>query len=124
MALVQIVRSASQVRDEFESYGRYNQFSYEAYEVLFEYLWDLSEDIGEPIEFDVISICCDWTEYVDIHELAGHYSVAVADVIDVDEDTDEEDIEQALEEEMRNRGILLSVKPGVTVGRGRYLFSE
>jgi len=49
--------------DEFHNMGRGNQFSYDALEVLFDYYEQLEEDIGEPIEFDVIAICCEWTEY-------------------------------------------------------------
>ena len=116
--LIQIVRSASHIRDEFQTMARYDQFTYEAYEVLFDYLWDLGEDIGEPIEFDVIAICCEWSEYDSIRELAEQYGVAVEDVIDVDEDTDEDDIGQALADEMRERGTLLEVEGG------SYLFSE
>jgi len=118
MALVQTIRSASHIRDEFQRMGRYDQYSYDAYEVLYDYLWDLGEDSGEPIEFCVVAICCQWCEYDDIQELAEQYSVAVADVIDVDDDTDQDEIEQALADEMRERGTLLEVEGG------RYLFSE
>lgn len=46
----------------FEDRGRENQFSNEALEAIYEYLDDLSEDIGEPIELDVIAICCEFSE--------------------------------------------------------------
>ena len=42
---------------------RPDNFSYEGQKALYEYLDDLSEDIGSPIELDVISICCDYSEY-------------------------------------------------------------
>jgi hypothetical protein len=118
MSLVHTIRSASHIRDEFHRMGRGDQFTYDALGRLYDYLWDLGEDIGEPIEFDVIAICCEWCEYDDIHELAEYYDVAVEDVIDDDEDADDDDIELALEEEMHTRGTLLSIKSG------GYLFSE
>ena len=118
MSLVQTIRSASHLRDEFHRMGRGDQFTYDALGRLYDYLWDLGEDTGEPIEFDVIAICCEWSEYGSIQELAEQYGVAVEDVIDVDKDTDEDDIEQALEDEMHTRGTLLSIKSG------GYLFSE
>ena len=40
-------------------------FSGDAADVLFDYYTELSEDIGEPIEFDPIAIRCDWNEYED-----------------------------------------------------------
>ena len=46
----------------FDDYGRGNNFSIEAREALYEYLEDLSEITGEPIELDVIGICCDFSE--------------------------------------------------------------
>lgn len=46
----------------FVGMGRKDQFSYEALVAIYEYLEDLSEDIGEDIELDVIEICCDFSE--------------------------------------------------------------
>jgi hypothetical protein len=48
---------------EFIEYDRADQYSYEGLQALFEYYEELSEGIREPIELDVIAICCDWTEY-------------------------------------------------------------
>ena len=41
---------------------RHEQFSVPALRALYEHLSDLAEDIGEPIAFDMIAICCDWVE--------------------------------------------------------------
>lgn len=49
----------------FEDMGRENNFSTEALKAIYEYLDDLSEVIGdpiEPIELDVIAICCEFSE--------------------------------------------------------------
>jgi hypothetical protein len=48
--------------DAFRRTGRGNQFSDDALRALFEYLEDLEEDTGEPIELDVIGLCCDYQE--------------------------------------------------------------
>ena len=53
--------------DEFTKI-RPNNFSYDGLCVLFEALEIYEEDTGEAIEFDVISLCCDFTEYEDIEE--------------------------------------------------------
>ena len=46
----------------FKNSGRATQFSYEALELIFNYYQALEQDTGEQIEFDMISICCDWRE--------------------------------------------------------------
>jgi len=71
--LVQTIKSASHMRDEFQRYGRKDQFSYNAYDYLFDYLWDLAEGCAQPIEFDVIAICCEWGEYDSAEELCNQY---------------------------------------------------
>ena len=49
-------------RDAFRRCDRYGTFSYEGYQVLFDYLEQLEEDLGEEFELDVIAICCDWAQ--------------------------------------------------------------
>jgi hypothetical protein len=77
MALTQSIRSASHVRDEFNRYGRKDQFTYHAYDALFDYYNELGDDTGQPIEFDVVAICCEWTEYDSLRELAEAYGLDV-----------------------------------------------
>lgn len=48
-------------QDAFNSI-RPNNFSYEGSKVLFNHLEQLSDDMGEPLELDVIALCCDFTE--------------------------------------------------------------
>jgi hypothetical protein len=54
--------------ERFREMGRGDQFSYEGKIALFNYLEQLSEDIGEPIELDVIALCCDYSEYKSLDE--------------------------------------------------------
>jgi len=49
-------------RDAFHAYGRGDNFKYESLTALFEYLEQLSEDIDQPIELDVIGLCCEFSE--------------------------------------------------------------
>lgn len=58
---------------EFENYGRQDQFSIYGLEALFEYYEEVEEDINEPIELDVISICCDWAEYEKVGDFLNDY---------------------------------------------------
>lgn len=39
-----------------------NQFSYEARELIFDYLEEYEASTGEELEFDIVSICCDLVE--------------------------------------------------------------
>jgi len=68
--------------EEFEKHERENQFSYEGKRALYDYLNDLSEDIGEPIKLDIITICCDFTEYNNLKEFNDNYSYTIGDDID------------------------------------------
>ena len=79
-------------RRAFET-QRPNNFSYEGQEVLFNYLEQLEEDIGEGIELDVIALCCDYTEST-IEEALSNYNLDSLDelrdntlVLEVDDNT-------------------------------------
>lgn len=52
---------------------RPDNFSREGLEALYDDLDELSEGMGEPIEFDPIAICCDYTEYDSIDEAIEDY---------------------------------------------------
>ena len=96
MAIVQSINSSYQFREAFHSAGRADQFSYEGLEVLFDYLDNLSEDMGEPIELDVVALCCEYYES-SIEELIEGYRIDVSDA-----EGDEEEIEDIVEEYLNN----------------------
>jgi hypothetical protein len=75
--------SKSQFRDAFHAYDRYDQFGYDALGIIFDYLEELEEGSGEPIELDVIAICCDYS-VDDVATIAQYYSVDI-DGLDEDE---------------------------------------
>ena len=49
-------------RQAFNDMGRGEQYSYDGLRILFEYLEQLGDDIGEEIELDVIALCCEYDE--------------------------------------------------------------
>ena len=60
--------------DRFRQSETYkHNFTDEALSVLYNYLWELSEDIGEPIEFDLVAIACDFSEYGCIADLRAAF---------------------------------------------------
>jgi hypothetical protein len=68
--------------DAFRSHGRENQFSYDGLRVIFDYLEGLEDDLGEPIEFDVIAICCEFSED-NFAEIAENYDIDLTDCDDM-----------------------------------------
>lgn len=72
----------SQFHDAFHKIGRGNQFSYEALNILFGYLEQLEEDIGQEIELDVIGLCCEYSES-DPLQIAQDYNIALEGESDI-----------------------------------------
>jgi hypothetical protein len=83
--------SLNEFRDAFARMGRDNQFSYEALEVLFDYIEDQERDMGEEMELDVIAICCDFME-CGLAELVAMYPDILEDE-DIEELTDDNEVE-------------------------------
>jgi hypothetical protein len=62
-------------RDAFKQSDTYkNNFSYEGLHALFEYIEQAEDDIGEEFEFDMVGICCDYTEYDSLEDFNADYS--------------------------------------------------
>jgi hypothetical protein len=63
-----------------------NCFSYEGKIALFNYLEDLEESTGEPVECDPIGFCCKYTEYDDIEAVIDNYN-NIKDLDDLKDNT-------------------------------------
>ena len=61
-----------------------NNFSFEGANALQEYLEELSDDIGENIEFDPIAWCCEYSEYENYDEFQ-HASGGYSSIKDLEE---------------------------------------
>lgn len=61
--------------ESFERMGRQEQFSLKGLRKLFAYLEGLADERNEALQLDIVSLCCDFVEYNDIHtawnDLAG-----------------------------------------------------
>ena len=68
----------------FKAHGRQDQFSYSALELLFDYLEQLEDDIGKPIELDVIALCCEYEEST-VADIIASYDIDISDASDEDE---------------------------------------
>ena len=60
-------------------------WSVEGAEVLFDYLDEVSDDTGEPIEFDLVGLRCEYNEDT-VDEIIDYHSL---DVSDAEDDEDE-----------------------------------
>ena len=85
----------STFRDAFQRMGRTENFSGEALGLLYDYLNELSDDIGEPLELDVIAICCEYSE-MSAEEVREAYGLDVPE--DDDEAEEAEDVRDYLSE--------------------------
>jgi len=62
-------------RDAFANVNRADNFSYEGLRALYDYLVELEDSTGYEIELDVIALCCEFTEYSDLQEVAEVYDI-------------------------------------------------
>lgn len=69
---------------------RPDNFTTEGLRVLFDYFEEYEENDGEPVELDVIAICCEWSE-LDRDELIAMYPD------ELDEFSTDEEIEEILQ---------------------------
>jgi hypothetical protein len=88
--------------DAFRTMDRDNQFTYAGKRALFDYIEDYEAQTGEPIELDIIALCCEYTE-ADYAEIAEMYSI---------EADDEEDIEEAVWAHLEDHTIIVGKVPG------------
>jgi hypothetical protein len=56
-----------------QSDTRKNQFSYEGLKALYEYFEEYEDSTGEELEFDMIGICCEYTEYDSLKQYNDEY---------------------------------------------------
>ena len=69
--------------DAFHAYNRYDQFGYQALQILFEHLEELESETGEELELDVIALCCDYS--VDsVADIASNYDIDLSECEDDD----------------------------------------
>lgn len=71
-----------------------NNFSLEGAKAVQEYMDNLSDDTGEPMEFDPIAWCCEFSEYDSVQEA---YTEHYGDDSDLPEEQRRVDREQQLE---------------------------
>lgn len=74
MTIIKTVNT-SELFHDLKAMGRDN-FSYEGAKALMECLDEFSDDIGEPIEYDPIAFCCEYSEYESLQDFNEQYNSA------------------------------------------------
>ncbi len=69
-------------RQAFTDYNRNDNFTYEGLEALYHNLLEWEEGTEQELELDVIALCCDFTEYADLDEVAEEYNIEPDEVED------------------------------------------
>ena len=110
MAIVQTLSKSSFI-DAFKQSSRKDQFSYKALEAIFDYLEEYSDSTGEPVEFDIVGICCDWAE-AHWSDIAREYSIDLNDFAD---DTDDDERIQAVYEFISDNTTVIDLGEGLFV---------
>lgn len=97
----------SQFVDDFQAI-RPNNFSYEGLEVLFVYLSQYEIETGEELDFDVIALCCDFSEDTPL-SIAENYG------IEVDINENDEEIMQQVKDFLEVETIMLGSTDAGTI---------
>jgi len=87
---------------------RPNNFSWEGLRLLWDYLEQLEDDLGEELELDVIAFCCDYYE-ADAQELANDLDMDEDEMAEECEGMDEEEVAQYVAEKLADLTTVLGV---------------
>ena len=96
--------------DAFKSSQYKNNFSYEGLGALFDYLEQYEDDTGEEMDFDMVVIASEYSEYKDVKEYVKDYDTDVdkEDYTD-DGNFEEEDYNEAVLEEIEGKATLIKI---------------
>ena len=114
MAITQTV-TKYQIVDIAKAYNRLDNFGYEGWQKLFEYMEGLSEDQGKDIELDIVAWCCDFSMYESIQDFYSEWRSALGfskeglniDTNQIWEDMDDDEKLEAIEEFLQDNTSLV-----------------
>ena len=66
---------------------RPDNFSLDGLDALFDYINELEEDLGEQIRFDVVALCCDYSQYNTLADYNDDYGTEHESWDDVADET-------------------------------------
>lgn len=99
--------------DAFRDMDRNENFSYEGKRALFDYLEQYSEDSGEPVDLDVIALCCEYYENdTDTIIRECKIDIDTDGFEDLDEDEQDEAKTEQVMEYLNEHTIVVGQVPG------------
>ena len=102
-------------RQAFQNFNRADNFSHEGLEVLFEYLENLSESVGEPIELDVIALCSEYCEGTP-EQIADWHGIALPEREEwMDDDDYSDEVKEAVLDYLDDRTSVCGVTESGTI---------
>ena len=84
-------------------------WSYAGARALVEYLEELEDDIGEEIEFDVVALRCEYTEYGSAEEAVEACNSGDYDDLKEQSDGDADDLKELCMEYLRKRTAVIEI---------------
>lgn len=96
----------------------YSSFSYQGAVALVEYLEELEEETGTPIQFCRVGLHCEFSEYESLTEWGEDYFGGrdmMMKGIGSDDTEDSDDIDQKLSDYIQYHGQLIEFKGGIIV---------
>ena len=93
--------------DMFRKYNRLDNFTYEGLQELFSYLDNLADDMDEPIELDVIGLCCEFYEGT-AQDIVNDYKDELSEAISLADEYGQT-LDAIVREWLQDQGLLFSV---------------
>lgn len=106
MAIIETVTESSFI-DAFRGMDRMDGWTYNGLRALYSYLDDLSDDVGEHIDLDVVALCCEYDEHASALEAAKEYGFEPED--------DDEDKDESALDWLRDQTTIIEFDGGVIV---------
>ena len=97
---------------------RPDNFSYEGLTILFDYLIELEESIGEELELDVIAICCDFSEDTPAN-IAAAYDIDIEDA-----EGDPEAVATIVRDYLQDEGAYVGEAGEDETGRASFVYRQ
>jgi hypothetical protein len=91
----------------------YARWTHEGARAIIEYLEDLEEQTGEELEFDLVAIRSQWTEYATLEEAAA---AIIPDYANWAKDYDEDELMRQIRQELADSGTILHFAGGFVIG--------
>jgi hypothetical protein len=90
-----------------------NNFTIDGLNALFDYFEEYENSTGEDIDFDMVAICCEYSEYASAIEAVAYYNGAVEE----NKDFDDEDKEKAALAWLEDQTQVITFEKGVIVAK-------